>query len=288
MKRFTETNKWRDPWFRKLSLNSKALFLWLVDNCDNAGVIELDLHAASFDIGEPVDEHHLAELKGRLQTLANGKLWVIKFIPFQYGASLSAKCVPHLRVIELLQSHNIQYPNLDTQATTLPTRVEATLKEKDPTGQGIGQEGVKGEIDEAVPLRSVRHFPEAEIPSWDEFWMHCNNAGLNSEAYARDKFMAAEQENWSRQRNWRAYATRCKTWWESAGRPGLCEGKKLNGASKRNQLKFIFPVLKGKDWIDLEYDENNPPDAKRFVGGVIPRNLADGYAKWLERRKEKA
>ncbi len=41
--RFTETNKWKDKWFRSLDPLEKVLFIYLIDNCDNAGFIEIDL-----------------------------------------------------------------------------------------------------------------------------------------------------------------------------------------------------------------------------------------------------
>lgn len=61
----------------------------------------------------------------------------------------------------------------------------------------------------------------AEAPSWEEFWKYCQSPQCNlmAEWYARDKFLAAESNNWSKNRNWRAYANRCKGWWESDGRP---------------------------------------------------------------------
>jgi hypothetical protein len=161
-KRFTETEKWRDPWFRKLSPQAKLLFLWLVDNCDKAGVIELDFEAASFDIGQPVKSDHLTELQGRWEQLANGKMRLTKFVAFQYG-TLSEKCTPHLRVIEALRSHGLYHSEQNqttlpatlpdasnssklekkstTLHTTLPTRVGTTLEEK----RGVGQEGNGGE-----------------------------------------------------------------------------------------------------------------------------------------------
>jgi len=51
MKRFTETEKWRDPWFRKLSAGAKLAFLYIIDNCDNAGVWTADKELADFSIG---------------------------------------------------------------------------------------------------------------------------------------------------------------------------------------------------------------------------------------------
>jgi hypothetical protein len=65
------------------------------------------------------------------------------------------------------------------------------------------------------------HFQEAEIPSWEEFWAHCQTQAclIAAEWYAKDKWLAAEQINWSKMGNWKAYAQRCKSWWESDGRP---------------------------------------------------------------------
>lgn len=166
MKRFTETNKWRDPWFRKLSPTAKHLFQWLVDNCDNAGVIDLDLEAASFDIGEPVNENHVAEIESRLKRLSNGKFWAFKFIAFQYGTlSMSGKCVPHLRVLESLKAHGISYPVSEDYSTrvhtTLVPRVETTLK--DSTGEDKEKEpdkekerGVQGGEPNGLDLVFVR------------------------------------------------------------------------------------------------------------------------------------
>lgn len=110
-KRFTQTTKWAEPWFRKLTPTAKGLWGWLNDNCDYAGVIDLDLELATFQIGEAVEEKHLAELGDRLQALPNGKFWLRDFIPSQYGAKLSPDCSAHRAVLKLIQAHNLPYPN---------------------------------------------------------------------------------------------------------------------------------------------------------------------------------
>lgn len=79
------------------------------------------------------------------------------------------------------------------------------------------------------------HFPEAEIPSWKEFWEFCKSlqCGLAAEWYARDKFQAADSDHWKGKSNWRAYALRCKGWWEADGRP--MEPTKKNGKPVKQQ-----------------------------------------------------
>lgn len=179
MKRFTETNKWRDPWFRKLTDSAKLLFLWLVDNCDNSGVIDLDFEASSFDIGKPIEANHLAELGSRYEKLANGKIRLTKFIAFQYG-TLSEKCTPHLRIIETLQSHGISYPENPSLSTTLHTTLPPTLQSRVQERKGKEEErkgkepeggtGGNGQLDcEFVSLLlSLYRRPEGSVLTYAE------------------------------------------------------------------------------------------------------------------------
>ena len=76
--------------------------------------------------------------------------------------------------------------------------------------------------------------PFNEFPSWEEFWEYCQspNCGLTAEWYARDKWEAANAENWRRMPNWQAYARRGKGWWEADGRPLTPPLKGRNGQGK--------------------------------------------------------
>jgi hypothetical protein len=106
VKRFTETNKWSDPWFRKLSGQSKLLWDYVCDHCDIIGLIEIDLELVSHDCGMKITDQHLKELASRMQVLGRGKFFLTKFIEFQYG-KLSGACKPHQRIIALIETHGI-------------------------------------------------------------------------------------------------------------------------------------------------------------------------------------
>lgn len=115
MKRFTETTKWDDPWFRKLPPAQKLLWLWLVDKCDNAGIIEVDIELASFQIGQKMPANWIDAFDGRLRKICGKKVIVTKFIHYQYG-TLSKDCKAHSPVFQSLEKHGLkgyQYP-LDT------------------------------------------------------------------------------------------------------------------------------------------------------------------------------
>jgi len=77
------------------------------------------------------------------------------------------------------------------------------------------------------------HFPESQKPSWKEFWEYCQSlhCGLLSESFAKDKFEAAESDNWEKKSNWKAYARRCKNWWQQEGSP-------MNGKPKSKLSPF--------------------------------------------------
>ena len=244
MKRFTETNKWRDPWYRKLSGRAKNLWSWLCDNCDNSGVIDVDIEAATFDIREPIDENHLRELSERLQRLPNGKYWIVKFVPFQYG-NLSRNCTPHVRVLDLLLSHGISYQKSPTLSSSEPTRVGTTLQEKTRTikerkgkegGCGGSQtpDGGNGASPENITPQE-RNFPEVAPPTLVEFQTHCAGIGIPA-WYASDKWLAAEQDFWKNKGNWRAYATRCLTWWTADGRPKTQPTNKKQSQTVPNEI----------------------------------------------------
>jgi hypothetical protein len=109
MKRFTETEKWRDTWFRKLSAPSKLAYLYILDNCDAAGVWDPDYDLADFTIGVKADwVAVLREMGERVKTLENGKWYLVRFVGFQYG-ELVIECRPHAKVMQLLKGHGIPY-----------------------------------------------------------------------------------------------------------------------------------------------------------------------------------
>ena len=93
MKRFTETSKWDDPWFRKLSLKHKVFWQYLCDKCDNAGVWKIDFELASFQVGETVSDEDLKYLNnGKERVIVeNKRVIVVEFIPFQIGNLASKK-----------------------------------------------------------------------------------------------------------------------------------------------------------------------------------------------------
>jgi len=107
-KRFTETTKWKDSWFMDLNKDFKLFWIYLLDECDNCGVWDVNMKLARFlTETEITDTQVLETFKDKIIILEDGKKWLIpNFIKFQYG-DLKTTCKPHLAVIKLLKKHDL-------------------------------------------------------------------------------------------------------------------------------------------------------------------------------------
>jgi hypothetical protein len=118
-KRFTDTDKWKKGFMKSLSTKYKLLWLYIVDDCNHAGVWETDFEVASIRIGSKISENeaikHFAE---QIRIFDNGDKWFIpKFIDFQYG-QLNSNSRPHQAVIKLIEKYDLYsikgVDNIDT------------------------------------------------------------------------------------------------------------------------------------------------------------------------------
>jgi hypothetical protein len=107
-KRFTDSNKWKDTWFQDLPTKYKLFWIYLLDECDHAGLWKPNLRLAIFLIGEDFKEDDLiAQFNGRIEVTSKGYWFVKKFIDFQYG-ELSESSKPHQSVLKTLKNHEIK------------------------------------------------------------------------------------------------------------------------------------------------------------------------------------
>lgn len=86
-KRFTDTEKWDDPWFFGLSTIHKLFWLYLLDNCDISGGWKVNQKIVNLRIGAEINLDEFLEIAGKRIELIEGRdIWFInKFIIFQYG-----------------------------------------------------------------------------------------------------------------------------------------------------------------------------------------------------------
>jgi len=167
MKRFTETNKWSDPWFRKLKPEEKLIWIWILDNCDHAGVIDFDNELASFHIGYAYPIDTLSKFGERVVKLDCGKFFIVKFVEFQYG-QLSESCKGHNPVFASIKKH---FPKGYPKGMHTPQDKDKD-KDKDKDG-GVGV-NINPSLDAVKLCCAKTGLPESDAV-W--FWNKCESNG---------------------------------------------------------------------------------------------------------------
>jgi hypothetical protein len=164
MKRFTATDKWDKSWYRALKPRHKCLWDYVTSKCDCAGVWEPDWELASFQIGEKLTASDLAAFGERIKVFNGGKVFVVKFVEFQYG-ELSDQCRPHHAILKTLKRHGIGY------AKGICTLEEQEQEQDNP-------EGVQGEPPETPPTEPPKDHRKPE--SKDAVVAYAGELGLPS------------------------------------------------------------------------------------------------------------
>lgn len=135
-KRFIDTEIWNKEWFQLLNLKHKVLVKYIFENCDCAGVWEINFRLASFVIGEQITIQDIEEInkaKQQFEIFEDDKIFVTNFIKFQYG-TLSENCKPHKSIIEKLKKYGLYERVCKGYAKgmeTLEEKEQEQYKEKD-------------------------------------------------------------------------------------------------------------------------------------------------------------
>ena len=107
-KRYTETKKWKKKWFRNSPTKLKLFWQFICDDCDHAGIWEVDYDLASIFIGETVTEQEIKEhpyFSKNIVEFEPCKYFIPRFIEFQYGQVLNIKNRVHRSVLQILEKN---------------------------------------------------------------------------------------------------------------------------------------------------------------------------------------
>ena len=137
-KRFTDTDKWKKMWFRKLKNDHKVFWMYILDQCDHAGIWEVDFELAHY-FCNGIDEIEIRSIfQKQYQEFDSGKRWFISdFITFQYG-KLNENVNAHKSVIQRLERYNLS--TLDQPLINPSLRVKDKDKVKDKDNKVISEE----------------------------------------------------------------------------------------------------------------------------------------------------
>tara|TARA_R110002020_G_scaffold162915_1_gene348805 strand:- start:2073 stop:2693 length:621 start_codon:yes stop_codon:yes gene_type:complete len=145
-KRFTDSEKWKKRFFKKLCCKYKLLWLYILDDCNHAGIWDIDLEVAGLRVGEEFKEKEVLNIfKDNVIPIDNNEKWFVpKFIEFQYG-ELNPESRVHQSVIKILDKYNLNQ------------------KDKSPE----------------TAKKSIKRFKK---PSWEEVSDYCNERMNNVDA----------------------------------------------------------------------------------------------------------
>lgn len=147
-KRFIDTNLFNDPWFMDLTPDAKLFYIYMITNCNQGGVIELNIRLAEYQTGIEGLAKGLETVwkdfgEKRVIHLRENYYFLPKFIRFQYPNGLNKNVKAQLSVINILNSFNIDILTLSKQlGKSLITPQDIDIykdKDKDIIKGGVGE-----------------------------------------------------------------------------------------------------------------------------------------------------
>lgn len=183
-KRFTDTEKWKKPFLRNMKASYKLLWLYLLDECDHAGIWQVDFDVAQIKIGERLDEQKaLQYFANKIAVIANGEKWLIPdFLDFQYGV-LNPENRAHASVITQLQRYDLL--DSDLKIKPLASPLQGTM-DKDKDMVKDKEQAIGGEIN--VKIKRV-------IPTEQDVVDYFVKNGYKAEA-GKKAFVYYEAGDW--------------------------------------------------------------------------------------------
>lgn len=139
MKRFTETLKWDDAWFRELPFAHKLIFIYVIERCNNAGFWEIDNASIAWHTKVPIEEIEGA-WKGLARALivADGWVWVRTFLKHQKNETLNESNPAHRQIIGLLKEQVQRFTSVPAFVAFLSTMEGPCKGLLSPIGKGNG------------------------------------------------------------------------------------------------------------------------------------------------------
>lgn len=196
MKRFAETNKWDDPWFRSLAGVHKLIFLYVIDRCDNAGFWEIDEDAIAYHT--KLDAKHI---QGAWKALArgfvvvDGWVWVRTFLRHQKNDNLNPQNPAHRQLIGLIQDQLGRFGENEVFSDFIAP-YKGLLS---PIGKGTGTgKGINGKgSPEGKPTPNFPDTPpglsaqEGFDKTWGEFIQHRREIGKKLTPLAAQRILTS-------------------------------------------------------------------------------------------------
>lgn len=121
-KRLIDTAIFRKDFIRGLDAPCKLLFMYLINECDHAGLWDVEFEVMEIRLGVKFKESPLVQFGNKVVAVDGGKKWFIpSFVEFQYGYLKENNRV-HASVISLLSKHDLLDENNQIKPLANPSQ----------------------------------------------------------------------------------------------------------------------------------------------------------------------
>jgi hypothetical protein len=255
-KRFTSSDKWRNPWFRKLPPKYKLFWVYLLDSCDFAGLYDVDIERAEWEMQVKLDERLLLDkFADKIKVVRKDRWFIPKFIEYQYGFELNENNRVHNKVIQILNKNGL---------LTDRQRSVNGAKDKDKDPLSIIKKNIKKRLEkfnDDVYQHSDKYSKEI-LKQFIEYWTETNKS--------KTKMRFEMEKTWDTGKRLGRWSSNSKDEIDSGFKPEeRFENVCPNGHYKRDIAKGVFAVCptckerlipKETDEI-LKYSHLDPPES---------------------------
>lgn len=167
-KRFTDTEKWKKSWFCKLTERERHFWSYINDNCDHAGIWQVNWPLVDFYAPNFSQEFKMESFEGQIEVLTPDKWLLTEFVQSQYG-NLNPASKTHQSVINLLEKERVSigYPK---GIHTLKDKDTDTVKDKDMVKAfGKSENLFFGDVPEDLMNLASILDPRATAGEWQDY-----------------------------------------------------------------------------------------------------------------------
>jgi len=183
--RHSDTEIWRQKWFRKLSKDAKLFWYYVKDNCDNAGVWHIDEELLDFQAGVADLKKVMSELKGRMGFLTDDKIIIKGFIEYHWGVITRTHKMKN-NIISLLNTHHI--PNkytIDTLSIDYPSCIDTGNIKLNKVKQNKIEQNIEPDepkVPEPAPKKAIVYPSLPELLTYFTDYARKEFTNINTEA----------------------------------------------------------------------------------------------------------
>lgn len=155
-KRMTDTDKWKKPFLKSLPIEYKCFWLYLLDECDHAGIWHVELDMAEMRLGIKLSLQKIRGFfKERIVEFDNGtKMFLPDFISFQYG-ELDMNNRAHKSVVDRLRKYELPVKIKGHTSPLQGGKDKAKDKDKDKDIGGVGDETLVWNVEQFMKERQA-------------------------------------------------------------------------------------------------------------------------------------